>query len=453
MESPRWEGVKVNSTGLSTGVNLMVMRFRPSVGFVIVMALLLAPVPFGVWAWAKASSVRANFHPGMPFLEALRFEEPLRAPELTPEQIAEGRRIADKQRARMLAMFPDLAVTPHPVPDEENAFLQLHLIEVASGRNEQPFLPSELRDWSSPLDIDAARELLELHSDWVKTAEHLASLTKSSSSNMPESFDGFVGARTAMSAADHLLLKAQLAAEEGDEEGALRLVGLARNIGGHYRDVERPSLMGETITILVDLSALDATNHGILPALGPSADLAGWRTVLASRCTPKALAHTMRGEWFCSLGMMTLYLAHPETTPPDPDRLVEVFTERFSREAKRLDQATLSDLHLLSGSLVHESSHGLSEKSSEILNWFSIGGQAWYRGFTRAALKHAHLDAGLELLQREQHGEDLTTLTACDTINPLTNEPFEFDPVTRTLPEPNSPDDHDLLIDPLPLPW
>lgn len=417
------------------------------------MVLLLAPVPFGVWAWAKASSVRANFKPGLSFFDALRYEEPAKAPEFTPEQMAEGRRIANKQRARMLAMFPDLAVTPHPVPDEENAFLQLHLIEVASNHDAPPFLPREFQDWSTPLDIDAARELLELRSDWIDTVEHLASLTKSSNSNMPESFNGFVGARYAKSAAEHLLLKAWLAAKDGDEERALQLVGLARNMGGHYRNVERPGLIGETITILVDLSALDATRKAILPALGPSADIAKWRRVLASRFSPEDLARIMRGEWFWNMEILAPYLVHPETSPPDPDRLVEVFSEGFDREVSRLNQASLSDLHLMSGFPIPESSHELSEKSGEILGWTSIGSRAWYRGFVRAAMVHAQGDAALELLQREQDGEDLTTLTACNTINPLTHEPFEFDPVTRTLPEPSYPDDSDLSIAPLPLPW
>lgn len=429
------------------------MRYHPSRSFVLSMALFLAPVPFGVWAWAKASSARAD-RPDLSFLDALRYEAPAKAPEFSAEQLAEGRRIAQAQRVRMLAMFPDLAVPPRPVADEENGFLQLHLIAERFGNGTLPGVPGELQDITSPFDVVAAREHLGHHSEWVETAGNIAALTRSSDSAMPESFEGFVEARCGKSAADHLLLKARLLAEEGDEKGALHFVELARSLAGHYRGVEHPGLIGETVAILIDLSALSAVLDGILPALGSSADLAEWRTVLASRdYSAKDLARVVRGEWYWSIGLMAPYLVHPDTAPPDPDHLIEVFTEDFSVEARRLEGSSLETLVPSSGFPVPASRHAVSKKGREILEMSFLGSRAWYRGWGRVAVIQARGEAVLELLQREQNGEDLSMVRASKTRNPLTNDPFVFDPATREFPAPKSPEGWVLSVDSQALPW
>ena len=231
------------------------MKYRPSLAFACCLIPLLAAGAAGAVAWHKATSVPLAIRVNAEFFEALKFAWSPKSFPITPEEAKQLKWDARVMKAKLMAEFPALIVTPRPVPDQENGFLQLHLLansdEGLPVSSEIYSLLSEPNGWNAK----AAARLLEEHSELVNRIEHIAALPRHSSSNMPDDFDGFIRARNGKTSSDILLIKARLAAEAGDEAETLRLVAAVQNICSHYREVESPNFLGETVTVLVDREA------------------------------------------------------------------------------------------------------------------------------------------------------------------------------------------------------
>src|SRR5690606_18255333 len=134
-------------------------------------------------------------------------------------------------------------------------------------------------------------------------------------------------------ASDLLIAKARLAAEAGNEAEALRLAAAVQNLASHCREIETPSLLAETIVLLVDLALQEATLQHLLPSIGREADLPKWQAILSSRSYDSAaFAKVMRGEWSIMMNFFLLPVLVNKThenCPPDADELARAMTSIY----------------------------------------------------------------------------------------------------------------------------
>lgn len=434
------------------------MNYRPSRGLVLCMIPLIATATGGAWAWTKATDAPLHERAEGDFLALVKKKrEPLNeGREDTPAARRALREGSAAMKRKMLQEYPGLRIEEKPVPDEENAFLQLHKLAglhhrgPAIGENLQQFLSGKA-EWDSAKVQAALAEEAEL----VALAEKIGAMTERSSSNMPEDYDGFISARTAKSLTDILMLKARLASESQDPQEVLRLVAATRNLASHF-EIESPTLLAKTVTIVLDLNATAASFEDLLPALGPETDLAVWKETLLPRgYTPADFAHVMRGEW----NITAEFFLYPEILRqklPDGEELARVHAANFETLVNTLpgmswkqfaEQFTKEGCEPLSEGL-----SDFSGKSGEIAKSIMIGSQAWGKGYMRAVSVFALHEAALDLMILEQGGEAL----AAESVNTLRPDPvsgkgYRFDPATRTLSAPEEIEAAN--VKPVKLPW
>ncbi len=430
------------------------MSYRPSRGLIFCLTPLLAIGVTGAWAWSRANDSSLSKRMGGDFAElATKAREPH---EETPEESAASRKAMREGCAalkeKMLQEHPGLRSAKKEVRDEDNAFLQLYKL---SGPEEtRPKIGEALRsilNSNATWDLAKAKAALAEEADFVALAEKIGAMKESSSSHMPEEYVGFIGARSGKEMSDVLGLKARIAAEEGDETEALRLIGAARNLGAQYRAIEERNLLTETVAVLLDLNAATSSFEHLLPSLGPDADLAQWKAALATdRYTPADFAEVLRGEWNTS--EFFLYPAILRQKPADGEALARLHAANFEKLVNEFPVASWQELSSSGFSSLLDGVDGLSDKSREMAEECAIGAPAWLKGYTRAASVMAIHEAAIDLLIMEQKGETLGTESAARLKpDPVSGKGYHFDPATRTLSPPEEAAAAD--VKPVKLPW
>jgi len=434
------------------------MRYRPSRLFILCMATLGLTGAAGGWAWQKANAAPNHLRNSSSFLELLRYREKPDFQIPTPEEIARTKQAVLAMKAQLDAEFPILKIAEKPVPAELNGFLQLHLLQEPYSHQGPP-LSQELRDLlngQTEWDPVLLRSCLEEHAELVASLEHVASLPSRSSSGMPDSYHGFISARTAKLAADVLMAKARLAAEAGDEEETLRWVAASQNLASHLREIETPNLLCETVVILVDLSVQNTILTHLLPAIGPGADLPRWSEAMRVRSySAPDFARVMRGEWSTAAEFFLLPVLvnkdHPDR-PRDGGELARAMAGNMADVVLRLSDATLTDLLDFKDLPASSQFPKLSGKSREIMDLFYVGSHAWSRGYLRGSSIFARNQAVIELLIRERDGAVLSDeLASTLTRDPLSGRPFEIDAEARIISF--HQEIEALQFDPIALPW
>jgi hypothetical protein len=424
----------------------------------------LAAGAAGGWAWNKANSERDYAPEGASFLWVLRYmrhTDHYNPPTL--EVISKTREEATKRMDQLVAEFPALRITEHPVPDDQNGFLLFYRLSGALGGYELPltkefqqFLEQQHTDDKIPWSPEIAKRCLAGNAHVVDQIERIASLKTCSSANMPAGYVGFIGAKPAVNCADILLIKARLAAEAKDEKETLRLVAAAQNLASLFREIETPTLLYETVTILVDLRIHKEAFKHLLPALGRDADLMQWRSVLAPRkYTPAGFAKIMRGEWHTMAGFFlfpSILDPNNPDVPPDAEALAHAYASSYSMQVTRLSMMNFEEFARQDDEFSSAPFAQLSWKSRQIAKKLFVGSKAWANGYARAASISAQYQAAFDLLILEKSGKKLIPELAAEvTRDPISGLPFLFDPATRALSPP--PAAAKLDVKPLNLPW
>jgi len=372
--------------------------------------------------------------------------------EATTEEKARAREMAVKWKAEFLEKFPILEVTPRPVPDGENGFLMLWELDQREGISpEFQDLLIHLEDF----DADVARRVLQEHQDFIDHVEKIADMTATSSIEMPEAYDGFFNARRMKRAHDVVLFKACLAAHEGVEKEALRCMQMAGNLGEHLAGIETPTFLTETIAILFSLARCHTILDVVLPKLGPQCDLSAWQTELnrLGDYSPQRYAELLRGEWQTGADHFAFeYITIATLTGEirDGKGCAFAYTEWMASQAAELQNATalrVEDLKTKETDFKH-----LPKEQREFMPVFVMGTSSWAKGFLTSSQTHARARAAIDLLILER---DEGSITPADTTritrDPISGEPFVFDPESRTLSAPHASSEYQ--YEPIKLPW
>lgn len=419
------------------------------------MGLLAAAGGAGVWTWHKANSVPATVRAKGDFWQSVRHRERPKIPPPTREELTRQRELARQSKARMIEKYPLLAVEMHPVPDGENAFRLLYQLGQEFGNHQvtiSPQLKKLLESGELP-DAETAKAALAENADFMSRIERIAALTTRSSANMPDDYVGFVGAAAVKSASDILLVKARLAARDGDPDEVLRLVATARNLSDHYRNLETPTLLTETVTILLDLGTAAVAFKDLIPASNRPGDLDQWQELLNPGAqSPAEFGHVLRGEWHSGAEhWLRNFNPRDPDVPPDPEALADAFAGAYHAQIVKLNDpaADFADLRDLS---IYNSADfpDLSPQSRKVMDTLWIGASTWAKGYCRGVTILNQYQAAIELLRLEQAGTTLDpALCATLTRDPVTGQPFLLNPATRELSAPNGAD---TTIKPLGLP-
>ena len=416
------------------------MKRRPSRSFLICLATLSALGTAGAWAWSRANSVPSHTRAKIGFFESVFYrEKPANNYFPTPEDRARNRAATAALIEKLRNEYPALKIENHPVPEAENGFLQfyrfaqdLDAAKPPEAQELQRFLADDR--W----DTNEAKRLLSQNAATVARIEAIAALTQRSTANMPDDYHGFIEARPMKFAAEVLLLKARLAAEARDEPEAQRLTKAAFNLATHLRQVETPSLLGETVVLLLDRAIADSTFQHVLPALGREANLAQWKEILRPRSyTSGDFAHVMGGEWDnTTRHFLFPVLVDPSNRnrPKDADELAKTMTSHYHALITRMSRMSLAAMRTDPGLATPDELKNFSAKSREIYKTLTMGSASWSKGYLSAAVNMAQYQAALDLLIREKAGSPLTRDSAAEVSrDPLAEKPFDFDPVTRML--------------------
>lgn len=368
---------------------------------------------------------------------------------MTPKELRIAKREAERVRKIIFAKCPDLRLEGKTVDSKQNGYLAL--FELTEDPRLAELRSTRLLDQVAAEEFDptAIQKQLEVFDDLGREIERIAALPERSNVIMGRVHSELLPSAEVKAMSDYLLLRARLAALDGDEADSFRFLKLAVNFTEHLGQIEGPNLLSDTVLILQRLGMYGAFLGKILPALGGSAELEKWNSILQPRTNaPQRFGQLLKGEFnYFSEKFSPLLFGEV----PDPKQGVIAYARWIEASAKHYEQMTFAKFRTAKP-LPHEPfTKELSREGVAILEILMIGTQTWKAGFVRSVVEEHRNAAALDLLIREQKGEDLSQQKETFLPNPLTGKPFSYDPATRTLDAITGTEGGD--IEALKLPW
>jgi len=355
--------------------------------------------------------------------------------------------LAEKWRGQLMEEYPLLAPEAVPVMDENNAYLLIASFEnekveesPLDGLSAAELLFIDAEGWNQNQEF--VREYIRVNERFVEWMEAIAALNKSSLLSLKELPDRSVNGALILQSSVLLLLKARFAAEASDEESALRHVEVVQKVGAHLLGIEVPTLVHTMLVIRNGRVVQRVATEYLLPTLGQQANLDRWKPVLASfEYTPEQFAKTLRGEWYHSVGF---WIAGMKADPQAEDQYQWglVTSARIQHTLiKRLKEVGLNGMinpELWAVDI------GKEEASRELMDAVLSGFELNILvpvSYVGAAVIQNQYEAVMDLLIMEAAGENLTEASVVKAARePVTGQPFVFDPVERTLGWPELPE-------------
>lgn len=367
--------------------------------------------------------------------------------EMTADEMRLAKRKTERIRKDILAKIPGLQLNGNHVPRELNGFLAMY--EFAEDSNLKSLIDSRILDrlHEEKIEVSLIREDLALFEAVGNEIERIAALPESSNIIDGKIHSELLRGGETKGMGDYLCLKAILAAMDGDEAESFRYLSLAANLTEHIGSVEVPYFLSETIYILMRQNLRSVFFQWILPNLDESADLVKWQSILEPRTqTPQRHRLLLIGEWnMLGVGYMHMIF----DMAPDPEETMMAWARYTEANAKRHDAMNFQQFSVAKILPYEPFTKNLSREGVGLFDILLVGGGAWTRGAIRSVVVEHHYAAALDLLIREQKGEDISKRTETFLLDPHTGKPFAFDGRTRTLVEVTGTYD----VPELKLPW
>ncbi|MES2983521.1 MAG: hypothetical protein V4727_14505 [Verrucomicrobiota bacterium] len=350
---------------------------------------------------------------------------------MTTEEERFAKRESERIRKTILVKIPSLRLEAKEVAPEQNGYLALY--ELTKDPDFKDLRSSGIIDQVSEEKIDPTviRKDLIAFDAIGKEIERIAALTDRSNIINGKLHTEFLPAGEIKAMGDYLVLQARLAAQEGDEAESFRYLSLAVNLSEHLGSLESPYLLSETVYILLRLNVRSVFFKSIMPTLDRSTDLVKWQSILEPRThVPQRFSVLVKGEFstFTEVYMPILF-----EEVPDPEAMSMALAKYNDANAKRYEAMNFQQF---SGAKVlpHEPfTKHISREGVGLFDIMFFGDDSWTRGAIRSVVVEHHYAAALDLLIREQKGEDISKLTETFLLNPQTLKPFVYDATTRTL--------------------
>ncbi|WP_035601790.1 hypothetical protein [Haloferula sp. BvORR071] len=350
-------------------------------------------------------------------------------------------RLAEQWYQQILAKHPELAVSFKDVPDAQNGFLKFLEFTERHGKYGSDGLPmpeeiSAMVSGKSPWDAAIMAKWLEENRGLIDEIMAIGLLPLQSAKGIEMERIKFFSARLPNECSKLLLAQAHLAMERGDEAGALQSTRAALGLADHMDRMELPSLLSETVSILIRQNTRKAIlDHLLASEGGPASDLQAWQDLLAGNPeTPADLARVFLGEWNHTARSFLLpaLLGDPTNLPgvktgiSDPDAVVEAHIRYFTGLMSQMRSSDLGGLAALSA--VPPDKTGISEDGASLLDILFVGSSAWSKGWTRAQTDAAIAQAAF-----------LAAAGGEIPNEPYTGKPFVIDREAGTVSVPRDP--------------
>jgi hypothetical protein len=279
-------------------------------------------------------------------------------------------------------------------------------------------------------DADKVAAWMSEHADLIAEILEIGLTPDQSVKGISLPQGGFVQGRLAKEAADLLLIRARLEAERGSPETSLQSLQATMGLASHFDQIETPTLLHATISILIRLSASRQFFENVLPVLpGDELDLSAWQQNFGAADAPVEFGRVLIGEWHVA----NRYLVMPDMVVggeewkelPDPEAFLDRWAdwaEVLARGCDRTDLGHLSDT--LGG--IHAETDGLSDHSIGMLEVLGTGLTSWSKGWVRSQIVWQLQNAAFAHLR----GDPLPN-------EPITGKPFVWDEASQSvrLPE------------------
>ncbi len=367
---------------------------------------------------------------------------------MTAEEEKFAKRETERIRKDILQKYPSLRLEGKDVPAEENGYLAL--FEVAKNPDFQSLINSSLSVQVNQEKIDPILIHKELAAFEAigKEIERIAALPERSNVIDGKLIDEWLPAREVKTMGDYLILQARLAAMNNDEAASFRFLSLAVNLVEHLDSIEAPYYLSETVRILMRQGIRSVFFKSIAPTLDKSADLEKWRSILEPQTrVPQRQSVLIKGEWNI-VGIDYIYIFYDMVPDPEETMIAQVkynIAMAAKYEAINFQQFCSSKKLPHQPFTKHLSREGMEQVDSNCID------DQWISGAIRSVVEEHHYAAALDLLIREQKGEDISKLTETFLLNPETGKPFAYDAGTRTLDKVSVGTSGD--IEALKLPW
>lgn len=413
--------------------------------FLFAMALLvLVFIPGGVFY------MRAQGGWGFMMFRVEKWAKDLSGGEgaMTPREEAIAKREAALLQKVIFAKCPKLRVEDKEVDPEQNGYWLMIDLSKDPRLGQLIGLGTLSQLNNENIDPKKIRKELEPFHELGREIERIAALSGRSSVRQDKIHSELLPSLEVKTMGDYLVLNARLAAFEGNEAESFRFFSLAVNLAEHLGDIESPNFLSETVRILQRRGMRGELFTRILPSIGKSAILEKWNSVLAPQNDiPQRYAHLLRGEW-SYFNEKSTHLLFGEM--PDPEQTAITYARWVEASADKLGKMNLAQWGAAKDLPQAPFTKELSKEGVALIDELKEA-SIWRKGALRSAVMEHHYAAAMDLLIREQKGEDLSLLTETFLPNPYTGKPFGFNPATRTLDAVPEADGGN--IEALKLPW
>jgi hypothetical protein len=358
---------------------------------------------------------------------------------------------AEREKARrvdalyegVMARHPGLAVTYKDVPDDRNGFLKWCEFEKRHPGGSLD-LPEEIKRMINGEDWDAGKVAawMNEHAGLIAEIMEIGLAPDQSAKGIGFPKDGFFPARLAKEAADLLLMRARLEAERGSTEASLQSLQATMGLANHLDQIETPSLLHATVSILLRLNASRQFFENVLPALsGDSSDLSAWQQNFGATSSSEEFGRLLIGEWHTGtrqtalLGMVSGEDEWKDVS--DPEAFLDRWADWVEAQVRGCDRTDLGHLSDTLGG-IHAEADGISAHSSAMLELVETGLTAWSRGWTRSQIVWQQQNAAFAYLE----GEPLPN-------EPVTGKPFVWDEASQSIRIPEDERLKDIEVKPL----
>ncbi|HEY8962697.1 MAG TPA: hypothetical protein VIM57_10885 [Luteolibacter sp.] len=343
----------------------------------------------------------------------------------------------------VLARHPGLQVTYKDVPDDRNGFLKWCQFEQRHPSGSLD-LPEEIKRMINGGDWDEGKVAawMSEHADLIAEIMEIGLTPDQSAKGIGFPKGGFVQARLAKDAADLLLLRARLEAGRGSPEASFQSLQATMGLANHLDQIETPSLLHATVSIVLRLNASRQFFENVLPALpDDSSDLSVWQQGFGATSSPEDLGRLLIGEWH----ILPQYLALPAMASgeadwkdiTDPEAFLERWADWVEAQVRGCDSTDLGHLSDTLGG-IHAEADGISAHSGAMLQLVETGLTAWSRGWVRSQIVWQQQNAAFAYLR----GESLPN-------EPITGKPFVWDEASQSIRLPEDERLMEFKVDPL----
>jgi hypothetical protein len=368
-------------------------------------------------------------------------------------KVRELRRLAEVWYQRLLARFPELAISMRSVPDDKNGFLKWldFSDKMKSGSPTgvaQIDFPKELDDYlnnKGAWNPESAKAWLAQQKPLLDEVRAIGLMPDQSVNGIPIERWGFINARLVKGCGDALMVEARAAAGDGDAAGALESVRAGKGLADHLGEVETPSTLAATVQFLLQLSLENRVMADIIPSLpADQVDPVAWEDVVRPTVSqPAGFARLVRAEWSASSRYYLLPMlldAEDPKNPPDSAEVLDLYSMCFLETVHLHEGAAISDLPTLEVPLMSDDSH-LSRSGREAMSMIYLDARAWRKGWDRAQSVFAMDQAAFAILKGELIPKD-----------PIYGTDYQWDPVTRQLSMPAGKEFEGMKIKPIIVP-